>query len=104
MNQITYPTDHSKQFVLIIHDVEDFEKWKVIFDNAAEIRRQAGEIEYKLLSTDTDSRRVVHFSKWISLDAARKFFESPKLVEIRRIAGVHAPEFHYLNEIEEKVL
>lgn len=86
--------------VLIIHEVEDYEKWKAVFDDAAVIRREAGEIAYQLLTYDTDARQVVHFSQWTSLDAARAFFESPQLVEIRRVAGVRAPEFHYLNEIE----
>lgn len=87
-------------FVLIIHEVEDYAKWKGIFDDAAAMRRRAGEIEYQLLAFEADQRCVVHFSRWSSLDAARAFFESPELVEIRRVAGVRAPEFLYLNQIE----
>ncbi|WP_323809721.1 hypothetical protein [Sphingobium baderi] len=49
-------------------------------------------------------RPCVHFSQWTSLDAARAFFESPQLVEIRRIAGVRAPEFRYLKQIEARTL
>jgi quinol monooxygenase YgiN len=91
-------------YVLIVHDVEDYPAWKAIFDDAAGIRREAGEIEYRLLAADTDERRVVHFSRWTSHEAARAFFESPRLVEIRRQAGVKAPEFLYLNQIETGVL
>jgi heme-degrading monooxygenase HmoA len=58
------------------------------------------EISYRLLRFDRDANRVVHFSEWSSLDAARRFFESPERVEIRRRAGVKAPEFLYLHEIE----
>ncbi|MEP7210847.1 MAG: antibiotic biosynthesis monooxygenase [Alphaproteobacteria bacterium] len=94
------PAGWSAQYVLIIHEVVDYAKWKAIFDGAAIMRRDAGEIEYRLLTYDTDARRVVHFSRWSSLDAARVFFESPELVEIRRVAGVRAPEFLYLNEVE----
>ena len=57
-----------------------------------------------LFRSDTDARQVVHFSQWTSLDAARAFFESAQLVEIRRIAGVRAPEFRYLNQIEIRTL
>ncbi|TKB84546.1 MAG: antibiotic biosynthesis monooxygenase, partial [Nitrospira sp.] len=35
---------------------------------------------------------------------ARRFFESPELVELRRAAGVKAPDFLYLEEIERGVL
>lgn len=90
--------------VLIIHEVAAYPAWKTVFDNAAEMRKKAGEISYQLLRRDTDANHVVHFSKWSSLDRARGFFESPELVEIRRQAGVKAPEFIYLERIEEGVL
>lgn len=92
------------QHVLIIHEVESFPAWKTIFDQAAGIRKNAGEISYQLLRYDHDANRIVHFSEWSSLDDARRFFESAELVEIRRKAGVKAPEFIYLHEIERGVL
>lgn len=94
----------SGSHVLIIHEVEDYEKWKAVFDDAAAIRRNAGEIAYQLLAYEADARQVVHFSRWTSLDNARAFFESAKLIEIRRIAGVRAPEFRYLSQIETRTL
>ena len=54
--------------VLIIHEVEAYPAWKMIFDQA------------------------------------RRFFESPELVEIRKNAGVKAPDFFYLHEIEHGLL
>ncbi len=90
--------------VLIIHEVADYPAWKAVFDNAADIRREAGERSYQVLKYDGDPNRIVHFSTWTSHDDARRFFESPRLVEIRRIAGVKAPEFIYLDELEAGVL
>ena len=92
------------QHVLIIHEVEAYPAWKTIFDQAAGIRRRAGEISYQLLRYDSDANAIVHFSEWSSLDDARKFFESPELVAIRKKAGVKAPDFIYLQEIERGVL
>lgn len=92
------------QYVLIIHEVESYPKWKAIFDNAAAIRRASGEISYQLLSFDNDANRIVHFSEWSSLENARSFFESAELVEIRRMAGVKSPDFIYLNQIEHGIL
>ncbi len=86
---------------LIIHEVEAYPAWKRIFDQAAGIGKQAEEIQYQLLRHETDANRIVHFSEWSSLAKARRFFESPELVEIRCNAGVNTPEFHYLNEIEQ---
>lgn len=92
------------QHVLIIHEVEAYPAWKTIFDQATEMRKQAGEISYQLLRYDNDANKIVHFSEWSSLDKARRFFESPELAEIRRRAGVKAPDFMYLQEIEHGVL
>lgn len=90
--------------VLIIHEVEAYPAWKMIFDQAAGIRKTAGEISYQLLRHDIEPNRIVHFSEWSSLGEARRFFESPELVEIRKQAGVKAPDFLYLHEIEHGLL
>ncbi len=92
------------QHVLIIHEVADYAAWKKVFDEAAGIRKQAGEISFQLLKYDTDANQIVHFSEWSSLQNARNFFESEKLVEIRKKAGVKAPNFIYLEQIEQGLL
>ena len=91
-------------YVLIIHEVEAYAAWKRVFDQAVDIRKRAGELSYQLLRHEHDANAIVHFSGWTSLDAARHFFESPALAEIRRTAGVKAPRFLYLQEIERGVL
>ncbi|MET3126171.1 quinol monooxygenase YgiN [Arcicella rosea] len=92
------------KYVLIIHEVKDYLLWKKVFDEAATIRKLAGEISYQLLKYEQDANNIVHFSEWTSLDNARKFFESPELVQIRIKAGVKAPEFIYLEKLEEGTL
>lgn len=92
------------EYVLIIHEVEDYPAWKNIFDSASSIRRDAGEQSYQVLKYENDSNNIVHFSKWSSHSDAKKFFESPELVKIRNEAGVKSPEFIYLNEIENGTL
>ncbi len=94
------PTIANAGHVLILHEVEDYPKWKAVFDAAQDIRRNAGEIDYHLLRANSNDRKIVHFSRWRSLEAARVFFESEALVRIRREAGVKAPEFLYLHQIE----
>jgi quinol monooxygenase YgiN len=91
-------------YVLIVHEVQSYPLWKAAFDRAAGIRKAAGEIRYQLLRFDSDANQIVHFSEWSSLDAARRFFESPEVAEIRRKAGVAAPQFLYLDELERGAL
>ncbi len=90
--------------VLILHSVADYATWKTVFDQAAALRKAAGEISYQLLRLERDADTVVHLSTWPSLERARCFFESEELVALRARAGVKAPEFLYLEEIERGVL
>lgn len=92
------------QYVLIIHEVADYPAWKKIFDDAAGIRKEAGERSYQVLRFEHDANRIVHFSAWTSIADARAFFESPRLVQIREEAGVRAPEFQYLELLEAGTL
>jgi quinol monooxygenase YgiN len=64
----------------------------------------AGELSYQVLKYQHDPNRIVHFSAWTSLAAARNFFESPQLVSIRAEAGVKSPDFIYLEQLEAGAL
>lgn len=92
------------QYVLIIHEVENYESWKKVFDNAASIRKEAGERSYQVLKYENEPNKIVHFSAWTSIADTRAFFESPRLVKIREEAGVKTPEFIYLDQLESGVL
>ena len=90
--------------VLIVHKIADYHQWHTIFEEAAPLRKAAGELRYQLLATEDDGNQIIHYSQWSTLETARAFFESDQLVEIRKSAGVDAPQFHYLSLIEEKEL
>jgi quinol monooxygenase YgiN len=90
--------------VLIIHEVADYVAWKKVFDAAAEIRKEAGERSFQVLKYQNDPNRIVHFSVWTSIDDAKRFFESPKLVRIRKEAGVKSPDFIYLEQLDAGTL
>ena len=90
--------------VLIIHEVADYPAWKGVFDGAAGVRHEAGERSYQVLRYETDADKIVHFSVWTSTADARRFFESPRLVQIRQEAGVKSPEFIYLEQLEAGTL
>ena len=92
------------QYVLIIHKVADYLAWKKIFDEAADIRREAGERSYQVLKYENEPNKIVHFSAWTAIADAKNFFESPELIEIRAEAGVKAPDFIYLEQLEAGTL
>ena len=84
--------------------VEDYAAWNQVFHQAAGIRQAAGERSYQVLSYVQEPNKIVHFSAWTSIQAAKAFFESPELAKIRQEAGVKAPEFIYLDELESGTL
>lgn len=92
------------QYVLIIHEVADYPAWKQVFDQAAKIRKEAGERSYQILKYEHEPNKIVHFSAWTSLEDAKRFFESPQLVKIRAEAGVKSPDFIYLDQLEAGTL
>ncbi|MEG3882653.1 antibiotic biosynthesis monooxygenase [Microcoleus sp. herbarium19] len=94
------PNQHIMQYVLIIHEVENYDSWKKIFDKASDIRQEAGERTYQVLKYASEPNKIVHFSSWTSIDDAKRFFESPELVKIRAEAGVKSPDFIYLEQLE----
>ncbi len=104
LRAIEAPREDQNIHVLIIHEVADYPAWKGIFDGAAGIRKDGGEMTYQVLKYADDANKVVHFSVWNSLENAKAFFESPRLVKIREEAGVIAPEFIYLDLLEAGVL
>lgn len=90
--------------LLITHEVEDYTTWKQIFDNAAGIRKVAGERSYQVFKYHDQPNKIVHLSIWDDKQSAEDFFNSPKLVKIRADAGVRSPKFIYLDLLEEGVL
>ncbi|MFT5389988.1 MAG: heme-degrading monooxygenase HmoA [Gammaproteobacteria bacterium] len=92
------------KYVLITHEVDVYPKWKKGFDEAASLRKSAGEIEFQVLRQGKQPNTIVHFSRWISLGSARAFFESEITATIRADLGVKKPEFVYLEHLESGVL
>lgn len=91
-------------YVLITHEVDDYAVWKKGFDQSGDLRKFSGETEYQVLRYEDEPNKIVHFSKWLSLDQAKVFFESDKVKEIRNELGVKDPEFVYLDELENGTL
>lgn len=92
------------KYVLIIHEVQDYLTWKKQFDQAAIIRKEAGEISFQVLQFQHEPNKVVHFSHWDDLEKAKSFFNSPEVAQIRFDAGVKTPEFNYLHLLETGIL
>lgn len=72
----------------IRHKVEDFATWKAVFDAARDVRREAGELACRIYTVHGSEHDVMVSVDWVSLERAREFLASPKLMEGMDRAGV----------------
>ena len=56
--------------LLVIHTVEDFDRWKVGFDNHAKARRTSGGGDYQIMRNAHNPNELVVLFDWDSVDGA----------------------------------
>ena len=83
--------------LLVIHTVEDFNRWKVAFDAHDSIRRANGGGDYQLLRNANNASEVVILFEWDTVENAQKFASSDNLRETMQNAGVVGrPNLYFL--------
>ena len=89
--------------MIIHHSVEDFAKWKPVFDEHSTARAQNGSKSYRLLrATDNPNHLLVIFD-WENEEKAREFAESTHLKETMERAGVTSkPHIRFWKEVEAR--
>ncbi len=93
--------DDSLTFVLVIHRVENYAKWKSLYDEDGAVRKAKGSKGAQLLRNTNDSNHLVVMTEWEDLMSAKNFIESEDLTKTMQKAGVVGkPAVFYLEEIE----
>ena len=88
--------------ILVRHRVEDFKKWKPVFDEDAARRKAAGSEGCRLFRNEKDPNEVVVLCRWKDLGRAHRFAESEETRHAMERAGVMGkPEVYFLDEIEK---
>ena len=88
-------------YVLVIHRVEDYKKWKPIYDADGATRKAKGSKGASVLRNVKDPNHLVVITQWENLEKAKTFTESEDLVITMQEAGVVGrPAVFYLDEIE----
>ena len=86
-------------FVLVRFSVEDFEKWKSVFEQSATLRKAAGSKGVRAFTKVDNSNEVTILGEYADLETARQFFQSPELRAAQQSAGLKAPpEVTFLDE------
>ncbi|HVZ38847.1 MAG TPA: antibiotic biosynthesis monooxygenase [Candidatus Kapabacteria bacterium] len=88
-------------YILVRHTVEDFDKWKTIFDEDAPNRQAGGSLGGQLMQTAGNPNEVTVLLKWESLEKAQAFAQSDTLREAMSRAGVVGkPEVSFIEGAE----
>lgn len=85
---------------IILHfKVEDYNKWKPVFDEYASFRSENGSKGGKIYRSADNPNEIFTLFDWDSAENAQKFAQSSALKEAMQKAGVLGkPEVHFLQE------
>jgi heme-degrading monooxygenase HmoA len=90
-------------YLLVRHKVENYERWKPVFDHDhGATREQWGSKGGLILRNAFDPKEFVILLEWDSLENARQFANGDELREAMQRAGVaDQPGVYFLEEIEQ---
>ena len=75
-------------WLMVIHEVEDYAKWRAIFDNALSVRQRAGELSFEIVRHPGYPNNIIAIFQWDTAERARAFVDDPGLRNSMKAAGV----------------
>ncbi|UTB32226.1 MAG: antibiotic biosynthesis monooxygenase [Methanobacterium sp. ERen5] len=89
-------------YLMAIQKVEDFNRWKEVFDKHSTKRRVMGSKGAEILRDSNRPNEIVVITKWEDEDTAKKFSSSNDLKKVMKKAGVVGfPELRFLDDIKQ---
>ena len=87
------------RYLLLRHQVKDYDRWRPMYDAHALARDAAGLEEMHVFRDAGDPNIVTILFQASDIEMARQFAESPELLEIMKQAGVmDKPEMCVMNK------
>jgi heme-degrading monooxygenase HmoA len=85
--------------LLVNHRVEDYNKWKLAFDDHASYRSKNGSRGGKVFRNLNELNEVFVLLEWDNLENAKKFIQSDQTKEVMKDAGVVGmPAIYFVEE------
>jgi hypothetical protein len=88
--------------VLVIrHRVQDYGRWRALFDEDAEVRHAHGSRSERVFHSDADAGEVLVYLEWDDAERARLFARSDELRDAMVDSGVvDRPDVWILKEVD----
>ena len=77
--------------VAVRHTAQDFDSWRVVFNEHGTVRKEHGCIGETVLRDEQDPNTILVLTQWPSLKEAHAFASDPSLGEAMKKAGVTGP-------------
>jgi heme-degrading monooxygenase HmoA len=91
-------------FILVQETVENYDKWKTVFDEGGTTRKSAGSKGGYVLQSAEDDNQITILLEWDTLDNARQYTRSDDLRKAMERAGVTGqPKVIFLVEADRPV-
>lgn len=87
---------------MVRHKVEDYAKWKAVFDSGSEMRAAASSVKGHIFRDADDPSMVTILNHFEDADKAQAFMQSPDLAEVMKEAGVISKPEVFIFGHEEK--
>ena len=88
-------------YVMVIHSVNDYAKWKIVFDEHGSVRRAKGSKGASILKNQNVPDQIIVITEWEDMESAENFAEAEDLIIAMQKAGVVGlPAVYYLEEID----
>jgi quinol monooxygenase YgiN len=89
-------------YLLVRHKVENYARWKPIFDDHGGTRKANGCKGGRLFRSAADPNELVILFEWDDVKKAQQFAQSSDLRETMERAGVvDRPDVYFLDEVEK---
>ena len=87
-------------WLVVTHKVEDFARWKPVFDSTAKLKRSYGWKQSSIFSIDGDRNNIMVMEEFGNKEHAKAFATSPELKSAMARAGVIGPpEIHFIDKV-----
>ena len=89
-------------YILVIHESENFNKWKPVYDEHEKVRKSSGSKGARLFRSKDNPNETAVLIEWDNIENAKKFASSPNLKETMQRAGVIGmPKVYFLDEVQK---
>lgn len=87
-------------WMVVTHEVEDFDRWQTVFDDALPTRRAVGEVAAYILHNPVDRNVVTVWFEWDTMERAQAWAADPALTNGMTAAGVISTPVFRFHDIE----